>query len=89
MMIKIKNMIDELCESRQPKKLNIYFIPEFKKTGGKFYTICTNEGEKLDISSISSYEEAKKLDSTFVKRGGLILKKDEEIGSVSFKGVRK
>lgn len=85
----LKNMIDELCESRQPKKLNIYFIPEFKKTGGKFYTICTNEGEKLDISSISSYEEAKKLDSTFAKRGGLILKKDEEIGSVSFKGVRK
>ena len=67
------------------KKVNIYLIPNFKNTGGKFYTILTNVGERLDLSNINSYEEALKLDSTIVKRGGVILKKDEEIDSVSFK----
>ena len=72
------------------RKINIYLIPNFKNTGGKFYTICTNVGEKLDLSEISSFEEAKKLDSNLVKRGGVILKQDEEIDSVSFvKGKTK
>lgn len=72
------------------KKVNIYLIPNFRKTGGKFYTICTNVGEKLDLSGISSFEEAKKLDDTLVKRGGLILKQEEEIDSVSLvKGKTK
>lgn len=67
-----------------PKKVNIYLIPNFRKTGGKFYTICTNVGEVLDLSNITSLEEAMAIDPTIVKRGGLILKRDEEIGSVSF-----
>lgn len=72
------------------RKINIYLIPNFKNTGGKFYTICTNVGEKLDLSEISSFEEAKKLDPNLVKRGGVILKQDEEIDSVSFvKGKTK
>lgn len=65
------------------QKVNIYLIPNFKSRGGKFYTICTNVGEKLDLSNITSFEEARELDSTLVKKGGLILRKDEEIGSVS------
>lgn len=67
------------------REVNIYLIPNFKNKGGKFYTICTNVGERLDLSEINSYEEALELDSTIVKRGGVILKQDEEIGSVNFK----
>ena len=78
--------VNSLITKENPnKKVNIYLIPNFRTTGGKFYTILTNVGERLDLSSIESYEEASKLDSTIVKRGGVILKKDEEIDSVSFK----
>ena len=72
------------------RKVNIYLIPNFRNTGGKFYTICTNIGERLDLSEITSFEEAKKLDDSLVKRGGVILKQDEEIESVNFaKGKSK
>ena len=37
---------------------------------------------------MDTYEEAKKKDSTLTKRGGLLLKRDEEIGVIS-KGGRK
>lgn len=67
------------------REVNIYLIPNFKNKGGKFYTICTNVGERLDMSDISSYEDALKKDSSLVKRGGVILKQDEEIESVNFK----
>ena len=77
----IKNLI---TKENPNKKVNIYLIPNFKSKGGNFYTVCTNIGEKLDLSNISSFEEAKQLDETFTKRGGVILKKDEEINSVSF-----
>ncbi|MBQ2872452.1 MAG: hypothetical protein IJE89_00415 [Bacilli bacterium] len=73
-----------ISKSNPNQKVNIYLIPNFKSKGGKFYTICTNVGEKLDLSNITSFEEAQKLDPTIVKRGGLILRKDEEIGSASF-----
>jgi len=67
------------------REVNIYLIPNFKNKGGKFYTICTNVGERLDLSEINSFEDALTLDSTIVKRGGVILKRDEEIESVTFK----
>jgi len=87
----LENELTELITKETPKtKVNIYLIPNFKNRGGKFYTICTNVGETLDLSNITSYEEAKELDKTFTKRGGLILKKDEEIGTISFgKGKSK
>lgn len=84
----LDNEIKLLITKEQPKKkVNIYLIPNFRKTGGRFYTICTNEGELLDLSEIS-IEDAKKSDSTFTKRGGVILKRDEEIGEVSVSKVR-
>ena len=95
---KYKNILPNLEEEVKPfiktktpnKNVNIYLIPNFRKQGGKFYTICTNVGEKLDLSNITSYEEALELDRSLIKRGGLILKKDEEISSVSFaKGRNK
>lgn len=77
-------------EEQDIKKVNIYLIPTFKKTGGKFYTICTNVGERLDLTNIETYEEAKQIDNSFTKKGGLILKKDEEIATVNFvKGKSK
>ncbi len=90
-MPSIEIEVNSRIKKELPKrKINIYLIPNFKNTGGKFYTICTNVGEKLDLSEISSFEEAKKLDSNLVKRGGVILKQDEEIDSVSFvKGKTK
>lgn len=66
------------------KKVNIYLIPNFKNTGGKFYTICTNGGERLDLTNIETYEELRQKDRSVTKKGGLILRKDEEIDSVSF-----
>ena len=86
---KILPNLDEDIKSRitkeEPKrKVNIYLIPNFKNKGGKFYTICTNVGERLDLSNISSFDEAKKLDDSLVKRGGVILKQDEEIDSIDF-----
>ena len=95
---KYKNILPNLEEEVKPfiktktpnKNVNIYLIPNFRKQGGKFYTICTNTGEKLDLSNITSYEEALELDSSLIKKGGLILKKNEEISSVSFvKGRNK
>lgn len=80
----LENEVKARVNKQEPKrKVNIYLIPNFKNHGGKFYTICANEGERLDLSGISSYEEAKKLDSTFTKRGGAILKQDEEIASIN------
>ena len=81
----LETELNSLIHKEPPKtKVNIYLIPNFRNSGGKFYTICTNVGERLDLSNIDSFEEAKKLDDNLTKRGGLILKKDEEIDSVSF-----
>ena len=86
----LENELNSLVHKEPPKnKVNIYLIPNFRNTGGKFYTICTNVGERLDLSNIHSYEEALKIDKDIVKRGGLILKKDEEISSVSFTKGKK
>ena len=83
--------VNSRIKTESPKrKVNIYLIPNFRNTGGKFYTICTNVGERLYLSEISSFEDAKKLDDSIVKRGGVILKQDEEIESVNFvKGKSK
>lgn len=81
----LEKEIETIITKEKPKrKVNIYLIPNFKNKGGKFYTICTNVGERLDLSNISSFEEAMKLDDTLVKRGGVILKQNEEIDSVNF-----
>ena len=81
----LENEITSLISKKNPNnKVNIYLIPNFKNKGGKFYTIYTNEGEILDLSNIKSIEEFQNLDPTITKKGGLILKKNEEIGSVSF-----
>ena len=90
-LLGLEEEIKFLIHTNKPnKKVNIYLIPNFKSKGGKFYTICTNVGEKLDLSNIESYEDIEKLDSTIVKRGGVILKQDENIESVSFtKGKSK
>lgn len=74
----------KLTKEEPKRKVNIYLIPNFKNKGGKFYTICTNVGERLDLSNISSFDEAKAIDDTLVKRGGVILKQNEEIESVDF-----
>ena len=82
----IEQEINALIHKESPnKKVNIYLIPNFRNTGGKFYTIFTNVGERIDLSNINSFEDALEIDSTIVKRGGVILKKDEEIDSISFK----
>ena len=87
----LENEITSLISKPNPnQKVNVYLIPKFRNKSGSFYTICTNVGEKLDLSNVASFEEAQKLDPTIVKRGGLLLEKDEEIDSVSFgKGKKK
>ena len=77
-----------ITKPKPVKKLNIYLIPNFKNKGGKFYTICSNTGKVLDLSEVTTFEEAQQLDSTLRKMGGLILKKEEEIGTIS-KGGRR
>lgn len=84
----LETEVNKRVKNKPVTKVNIYLIPNFKNTEGKFYDICTNVGEVLDLSDIDTYEEAKKKDSTLTKRGSLLLKKDEEIGTIS-KGGRK
>ena len=79
-----KDIQARIFKEEPKRKVNIYIIPNFKNKGGKFYTICTNVGERLDLSGINSFDEAKAMDDTLVKRGGLILKQNEEIESVDF-----
>ena len=79
-----KDIQARIFKEEPKRKVNIYIIPNFKNKGGKFYTICTNVGERLDLSSINSFDEAKAMDDTLVKRGGVILKQNEEIESVDF-----
>lgn len=79
-----KNIQARIFKEEPKRKVNIYIIPNFKNKGGKFYTICTNVGERLDLSGINSFDEAKAMDDTLVKRGGVILKQNEEIESVDF-----
>ncbi len=95
---KYKNIVNNLesevnvrIKDESPlRKVNIYLIPNFRNTGGKFYTVFSNVGERLDLSQVSSFEEAKMLDDSLVKRGGVILKQDEEIDSIDFtKGKSK
>ena len=50
---------------------------------------ASNVGERLDISDCLSYEDLVKKDSSVVKRGGIILKKDEQIASVTYKKGRR
>lgn len=85
-----KDIQARISKEEPKRKVNIYIIPNFKNKGGKFYTICTNVGERLDMSGINSFDEAKAMDDTIVKRGGVILKQNEEIESVDFvKGREK
>lgn len=79
-----KDIQARISKEEPKRKVNIYIIPNFKNKGGKFYTICTNVGERLDLSGINSFDEAKTMDDTLVKRGGVILKQNEEIESVDF-----
>ena len=79
-----KDIQSRITKEEPKRKVNVYLIPNFKNKGGKFYTICTNVGERLDLSNISSFDEAKEIDETLVKRGGVILKQDEEIDNVDF-----
>ena len=76
---KYPNLVEELnslVEKEPPKKqVNLYLIPSFKPTGGNFYVVASNVGERLDISECLTYEDMLKKDSTVVKRGGIILKK--------------
>lgn len=90
---KYPNLVEELnslVERETPKtNVNLYFIPQFRKTGGNFYVVASNVGERLDISDCLSYEDLVKKDSSVVKRGGIILKKDEQIASVTYKKGRR
>lgn len=79
-----KDIQARIFKEEPKRKVNIYIIPNFKNKGGKFYTICTNVGERLDLSGINSFDEAKAMDDALVKRGGVILKQNEEIESVDF-----
>lgn len=85
----LEEEVNTIIKEPTTKKLNIYLIPNFKNKGGKFYTICSNVGEKLDISEITSFEELQKLDNTVKKSGGIIIKQDEEISSITLGGKKR
>ena len=85
----LEEKVNSLVQKNTTKKINIYFIPEFRNTGGKFYRIVSNEGEVLDVSNLTSLEEAKEIDQTFSTRGGMILKSSEELNSDNVFGGKK
>ena len=91
--IKYKNILPNLEAElssliympERTENVNIYMIPEFKNKEGKFYTISTNDGERLDLSNIIESEKTNNIDDTFNKSDSLILKRNEEIRSNGFK----
>ena len=76
----------------EENKVNLYFIPNTKnKSGGQFYNLYVNRGEKLDLKPFLDTigdeidklkDEVVKKDKTFKSTGGMILKKDDEFQSV-------
>lgn len=73
-------------------KVNLYFVPNTKnETGGQFYNLYVNRGERLDLKPFlarigdqidSLTDEVTKEDETFKGAGGMILKRDDEFQSV-------
>ena len=86
----LEDEILSLVKINNPKnQVNVYIIPQFRKTGGAFYMIATNEGVQLDLTGVTSFEEAQELYPNLKKGGGLILPRGSEIGSVTYvKGRR-
>ena len=76
----------------EENKVNLYFVPNTKnKTGGQFYNLYVNRGERLDLrpflASIGDdidklTDEVSKEDESFKGTGGMILKRDDEFQSV-------
>lgn len=75
----------------EENKVNLYFVPNTKnETGGQFYNLYINRGERLDLKPfLSSIDDISKLakkvrkeDKTFKSAGGMILKRDDEFQSV-------
>lgn len=76
----------------EARDVNIYFVPNDKnKIGGRFYNVYLNREERLDLApflnSVVDLDEletkVKEEDDTFKVAGGIILKKDESIGSAT------
>lgn len=72
-------------------KVNLYFVPNTKnETGGQFYNLYINRGERLDLTPFLEEvddigdlaKKVKKEDKTFKSTGGMILKRDDEFQSV-------
>ncbi len=76
----------------EENKVNLYFVPNTKnETGGQFYNLYVNRGERLDLrpflASIGDdidklADEVSKEDESFKGTGGMILKRDDEFQSV-------
>ena len=71
----------------EENKVNLYFVPNTKnETGGQFYNLYVNRGERLDLrpflASIGDDIEVSKEDESFKGTGGMILKRDDEFQSV-------
>ena len=82
---KLRDIVENVVEENSPRRINIYLIPEFRNKDGRFYAICSNTGEKIDISGVSSFAQAKKIDPSLSKIGGITLKKSEKVGSIIIK----
>ena len=77
----------------EENKVNLYFVPNTKnETGGQFYNLYINRGERLDLKPFLSdldddisdlVKVVKKEDKSFRTAGGMILKKDDEFQSVN------
>lgn len=85
----LREKVEFLIGKKKNNNVNVYLIPNYSKNGGKFYTICTNVGEKIDLDGVATFDDLKKKDVTVKKRGGVILKNNEEIVSVSFVKKKK
>ena len=45
----LREKVEFLIGKKKNNNVNVYLIPNYNKNGGKFYTICTNVGEKIDL----------------------------------------
>lgn len=86
---KIPNLEKDIESSIPTKKVNLYIIPNFKNKGDNVYTICSNEGERFDLSKFYSCDELNRIYKSLVVRGEFVLDKDKEIDSINYVKKRK
>lgn len=80
----LEEEVKKIMNENNKSKINLYLLYDEINDGNIFYTLCANEGE-INLDSLTTYEEAKKIYPNLSKRGQFILKENEEIQNIKIK----